>query len=188
MPLPIRPLVLAAPAFSQGTAGAPAVGWPLPPTGEIRATSNEAPQDTPDDLIALEHAVHQEHWNAAGREIYQLHAMLGEVYAETEPHIDMVAERRLALGAQAGGRPSAVAAGTVTAERAAEPGDLETSRGYPRDQYEAVQGALCDRIEATGDDAVTQNLLIAVRAAAEQQASQIGAHLSTDGEAATGGN
>ena len=171
---------LSAPAFAQDAAG-PTVGWPLPLTEEIRATSNEALQSTLYDLIALKQAVHQEHWNAVGREFYQLHDLLGEVYGAIDPYIDMVAERRLALGVQADGRPSAVAESTILAEREAAPGDLDTSLTYLRDQYETIQGALYERIEATGDDVVTQDLLIAVTAEIDKEAWQIGAHLSTDG-------
>ena len=171
---------LSAPAFAQDAAG-PTVGWPLPLTEDVRATSNEALQATLYDLIALKHAVHQEHWNAVGREFYQLHDLLGEVYGAIDPYIDMVAERRLALGVQADGRPSAVAESTILAEREAAPGDLDTSLTYLRDQYETIQGALYQRIEATGDDVVTQDLLIAVTAEIDKEAWQIGAHLSTDG-------
>ena len=171
---------LSSPAFAQDAAG-PTVGWPLPLTEDVRATSNEALQATLYDLIALKHAVHQEHWNAVGREFYQLHDLLGEVYGAIDPYIDMVAERRLALGVQADGRPSAVAESTILAEREAAPGDLDTSLTYLRDQYETIQGALYQRIEATGDDVVTQDLLIAVTAEIDKEAWQIGAHLSTDG-------
>ena len=183
----IRSLAVAAlvsaglPATAQDAAGAPTTGWPLPLTEEIRDVSNEALQSTLYDLVALRHAAHQEHWNAVGREFYQIHDLLGEVYAAIDPYIDMVAERRLALGEQADGRPSAVAEGTVAAERAPEPGDLETSLTSLLDQYAAVHGGLSDRIEATSDDAVTQDLLIAVAAIVDKQAWQIGAHLSTDG-------
>ena len=170
-----------APAFAQDAAG-PTVGWPLPLTEEVRGTSYEALQSTLYDLIALKQAVHQEHWNAVGREFYQLHDLLGEIYGAIDPYIDRVAERRLALGVQADGRPSAVAESTILAEREAAPGDLDTSLTYLRDQYETIQGALYQRIEATGDDVVTQDLLIAVTAEIDKEAWQIGAHLSADAD------
>ena len=176
---------LASPAFAQETPGTPTTGWPLPLTEEIRATSNEALQATLFDLIALKHAVHQEHWNAVGREFYQLHDLLGEVYQAIDPYIDMVAERKLALGAQADGRPSATAEGTLATERAPEPGDLLTSLQYLRDQYQVVQDAMYQRISDTEDDLVTQDLLIGVAAELDKEAWQIGAHLSTDADPET---
>ena len=172
---------LSVPAFAQDAAG-PTVGWPLPLTEEVRSTSNEALQATLYDLIALKHAVHQEHWNAVGREFYQLHDLLGEIYGAIDPYIDMVAERRLALGVQADGRPSAVAEGTILSERDAAPGDMATSLTYLRDQYQTIQDALYQRISDTEDDLVTQDLLIGITAEIDKEAWQIGAHLSTDAD------
>jgi starvation-inducible DNA-binding protein len=109
-------------------------------------------------------AVHQLHWNVRGPEFYSLHDLLDELYNELAASVDMIAERKLALGEYADSRASAVA---QNADLEAIPAD------YVKDsqvidiltkRYKTMTDRLTDRIEETGKtDVSTQDALIDVQ-------------------------
>jgi starvation-inducible DNA-binding protein len=129
---------------------------------QLRATSVEALQATLYELISQRHAVQQSHWNVTGPLFYSLHDLLGHFYETLGPKIDMIAERKLALGSAADGHPDAVA-GSASLESVPE--------GYLDDQevlnlltarYKTISDRLQERIATTADDLVTQDMLIDV--------------------------
>ncbi|MGB3775678.1 MAG: DNA starvation/stationary phase protection protein [Leeuwenhoekiella sp.] len=136
-------------------------------TPEIKGgtqTSTDALQASLYELTDQYLAVHQMHWNVRGPEFYSLHDLLGELYEDLAGSIDMIAERKLALGQAADGRPDAVA---KNANLEAIPAD------YVKDsqvidllskRYKTITDRLGDRIEETGKtDVATQDALIGVR-------------------------
>ncbi|MFP4097132.1 MAG: Dps family protein, partial [Cyclobacteriaceae bacterium] len=147
----------------------PAADERIPLEENLRQTSAEALQATLYELISQRHAVQQAHWNVQGPRFYALHDLLGHFYEDLGPKIDMIAERKLALGVSADGRPTAVA----------EAADLEpVPEGYMDDQrlldlltarYKTISDRLYERIEATGDDLVTQDMLINVTGMIDDQ-------------------
>lgn len=139
----------------------------LPLTEAERETSVEALQATLYELISQRHAVQQAHWNVQGPLFYSLHDLLGHFYEAINPKIDMIAERLLVLGVPADGRPAMVT----------EAADLEpVPEGYMDDQqvpdflstrYKTISDRLSERIEATSDDLVTQDMLIGITTMAD---------------------
>ncbi|PZX19087.1 starvation-inducible DNA-binding protein [Palleronia aestuarii] len=152
---------------------------PLPSTEEARGPAIEALQATLYDLTALQHDAHQEHWNVVGSDYYQLHEFYEELYSAIFPVIDEVAERLRALGAPADGRPSAVAENASATEPDPAERDADTTLDALAGNWSQVSDALYDRIDATEDDLVTQDLLISVTDLIDHQMWQIRAHLQT---------
>ena len=186
--------LLAAPALAQDAAApqAPAAeraatpDVALPLDAEIRQVSTEVLQGVLYDLASLQHNVHQAHWNVQGIEYAQLHEFYEELYEALFGFIDQAAERKLQLGMPADNRPGAVA---ETARIAAiEPGYLgdEESLAILVEDYARMSGILYDGIEATGDDLVTQDLLISFAYTIDQHFWQLRAHLHLDLDAEGG--
>ena len=136
----------------------------VPFDAQTRAVSTEALQSTLYELIALQHATHQAHWNVVGQNFYSLHDMLGEIYQQIFGYIDTIAERKRALGESADGDPARVAAG---ANLPAYPTGLQQDYDVPAqlsDRFYTVAQRVEDRIQETGDagDLSTQDALIGV--------------------------
>ncbi|MCQ8185369.1 Dps family protein [Parvularcula maris] len=144
---------------------------------EVVSTSSGALQATLYDLIALKHAVHQEHWNITGSDFYQLHEFYGELYTALDAPIDEVAERLRALGQPADGRPAAVAQKSgVSAPPADTRAQEETLRALAA-AYDGVRTRLYERIGNTGGDMPTQDLLIGTAFMLDKQAWMVRSHL-----------
>ncbi|WP_158555127.1 Dps family protein [Fulvimarina endophytica] len=187
---PIAAALLAGPAFAQstdtntnpatsssGTETSTQNSVSLPLSQDVRRTSTEALQQVTYDLIALQHNVHQAHWNVQGIEFYQLHEFYGELYSALLPFIDQAAERKLALGEAADGRLVPTAENTTI-----QPID----EGYLNDRqtlelleanYATMSSDLYSAIDATEDDLVTQDLLIGFSHVIDKHFWQLRAHL-----------
>ncbi len=136
----------------------------IPTVNIDQKPTTEALQATLYELIAQYHAVQQAHWNVQGPLFYSLHDLLGEMYHELLPLIDMTAERMRALNAAADGRPALVARtanlghfpdGTLTDKQVL---DLLTKR------YKALSDHLGEQVKTTGQsDVSSQDLLIDVK-------------------------
>lgn len=132
----------------------------IPLEKENRMVSTEALQATLNELISQRHAVQQAHWNVKGPLFYALHDLLGDFYEMLDAKIDVVAERKVILGAPADGRVGSVAQSV----------DLpELPQGFIDDQqvlevlttrYKTLSDRLYNRIEATENDPPTQDLII----------------------------
>ena len=148
----------------------------LPLDEATRGPSIDALQATVYDLIALKHAAHQEHWNVVGPDYYQLHVFYEDLYTDVSPFIDASAERLRALGAPADGRPSAVGQNAVGS--APEPVETDGPKTIAdlTANWSAESKALYDRIDATENDLVTQDLLIGIAALIDKQLWQLRVH------------
>ena len=159
-------LVLAVPASAQAldAYSNPAARDQLPLDQATRDVSTEALQSTLYELIALQHATQQAHWNAVGQNFYSLHDLLGEVYTQIFGYIDTIAERKLAVGEPADGDPARVAEG---ANLPPYPTGYQQDYEIPpqlSSRFYAVTQRVEGRIQETGDagDLATQDALIGV--------------------------
>jgi len=135
-----------------------------------RQVTGDALQSTLVDLLGLSLIGKQAHWNIVGPRFRSIHLQLDEVVAAARSFADTVAERSVALGMPADGRPETIA----SAFTLPSPKD-----GWVRDgdvvqvmveALEAAIGRLRERIEATEKpDPVTQDLLITITAELEKQ-------------------
>ena len=149
-----------------------------PLSADLRRASNQALQATLYDLIALKHAAHQEHWNVVGLEFYQLHEFYSALYTSLSAPIDRTAERIRALGKAADGRPGNV---SKTALPKAPPVAKRSARqtlALLEKDWATVSNALYQRIAKTGDDLVTQDLLIGITHRIDKQLWQLRSHLA----------
>ncbi len=157
---------LAAPASAQTLADYydnPQAPTEIPLTPATRQPSIDALQATLYELAELKHDTHQAHWNVVGQNFYALHDMLGEIYARVEGLIDLVAERKRALGAAADARPVAIA---QSANLPLFPDGLLNDSDVPRllsDRYYTIVQRNAERLKAIGDaDPSSQDVLIDV--------------------------
>ena len=179
-----------APAFAQtanqpdtGIAndpGKPAIDVKLPLDEAQRTVSTEVLQGILYDMTALQHNVHQAHWNIEGIEYIQLHEFYQELYETLFKFIDESAERKLQLSVPADSRPSAVAKSSRIPEiKAGFMGDVESLR-ILSNQYSILSANLYKGIDATDGDLVTQDLLISFSHMIDQHFWQLRAHLNVD--------
>ena len=147
----------------------PAAADQLPLDAQTRRVSTDALQSTLYELVALQHSTHQAHWNVVGQNFYELHDLLGEIYNEIFPYIDMIAERKRALGVAADADPGRTA---QNADLPAYPMGLQQDYDVPKQlssQFYTVVQRVEDRIQTVGDagDLSTQDALIDISRALE---------------------
>jgi starvation-inducible DNA-binding protein len=141
-----------------------------PLSDEARKVTGDALQGALVDLIDLSLQAKQAHWNLTGRNFRSLHLQLDEVVEIARQHMDVVAERAIAIGVNPDGRAETVAKAAHTKQLA---------DGYLKDTevVTAFTALLADivqrfrqRIEDTDEpDPVSQDLLIAASTDLEQQ-------------------
>lgn len=141
-----------------------------PLSEEARKVTGDALQGALVDLVDLSLQAKQAHWNLTGRHFRSLHLQLDEVVDLARNHMDVVAERAVAIGANPDGRAETVAKGAHTDQ---------LPDGYLKDTdvVAAFVRLLADiikrfreRIADTDEpDPVTQDLLIAAAQDLEQQ-------------------
>ena len=140
--------------------------------------SARALQATLIELQALQLQTKQAHWNVSGTLYWPLHEMLDAHYAGIAKLSDVVAERMLAVGSPADGRPQTII------DRAELP---EIAEGFVDDawcltffaqQYATVSDRLFERITELEDgDPTSANLLQEVEQEIDKDQWQMRAHL-----------
>ena len=136
----------------------------IPQSEEVRNTSSDLLQASLYELIDQYHALQQMHWNTRGQHFISIHELTQEFYTELAGQIDIVAERKLALGKAADGNP----------ERVSKQSDLTPySKDYTKDyksvsflidRYTTMSNRLGERIKNTPEnDLVTQDVFIGLR-------------------------
>ena len=136
-----------------------------------RRTAGEALQGTLVDLLGLSLLAKQAHWNIVGPRFRTIHIQLDEVVGTARSYADTAAERAASLSVPPDGRAATVAAGDVLPS--AKEGWLQDTDVVRLivESLDGVIGRLRERIAATQDaDLVTQDLLIRITAALEEQA------------------
>ncbi|MEV5409161.1 DNA starvation/stationary phase protection protein [Thermopolyspora sp. NPDC052614] len=122
------------------------------------------------DLVDLSLLAKQAHWNLMGRNFRSLHLQLDDIVAIARKHMDVVAERAIAIGVNPDGR-----SGTVARETQLK----QLNAGYIQDTQvveaftellEGINRRMRERVERTEEtDPVTQDLLIEASQDLEQQ-------------------
>ncbi|GAA4217299.1 Dps family protein [Actinocatenispora rupis] len=145
-----------------------AVSSPL--SDDARKVTGDALQGALVDLIDLSLQAKQAHWNLTGRHFRSLHLQLDEVVDIARRHMDVVAERAVAIGVNPDGRASTVATSAHTDQ-------LPDGYVSDTDVVQAFTGLLAEvghrfrqRVADTDEpDPVSQDLLIAAAQDIEQQ-------------------
>ncbi|MEV1174461.1 DNA starvation/stationary phase protection protein [Nonomuraea sp. NPDC049784] len=134
-----------------------------PLSGEAKNTVAEALQGALVDLIDLSLVAKQEHWNLIGPHFRSIHLQLDELTELARRHMDTIAERAVAIGANPDGRSATVARATKLQQP--ESGWLEDGKVVATitDLLDGVSRRMHERVRVTDEpDPVTQDLLIAV--------------------------
>ncbi|MFF0823778.1 Dps family protein [Micromonospora haikouensis] len=135
-----------------------------------RKTTGEALQQALTDLINLGMLAKQAHWNLVGPHFRSLHLQLDELADLARRHADEVAERAAAVGFNPDGRAATVAAQSTLPTL--DHGDVEegTAVEVVVDALFALIRTLRQAVADTAtSDPISQDLLIGVTAAVEQQ-------------------
>lgn len=151
----------------------------LPLDAESRKASADKLQGFLYNLIALRLDVQQVHWNIQGSRFYGVHTMLGTFYEALNAEVDEIAERILALGHPADGRPDKVAERTVVP--GAKEGFVTVDEGLRHllTQYAAFDTASEDVRAAMEElDAVTHDMIVHVLEVSQKQQWMIRSHLT----------
>ncbi len=141
-----------------------------PLSDEARTITGSALQAGLVDLIDLSLQAKQAHWNLIGRNFRSLHLQLDEVVDIGRQHMDVLAERAIAIGVNPDGRAETVAKSAHTRQ-------LDDGYISDTDVVTAFTALLADIVarfrqriaETETADPVTQDLLIAVAQDLEQQ-------------------
>ncbi|MCI3924713.1 DNA starvation/stationary phase protection protein [Paenibacillus sp. TRM 82003] len=121
------------------------------------------------------------HWNVTGEQFFTLHTKFEELYNEAAAHIDVLAERLLALGR----RPVSTMTGYLELASVREAEGKESAAemvqavagDYTRMTAELKQGM---ELAASADDETTGDLLLAIRTSLEKQLWMMNAFLGKD--------
>jgi starvation-inducible DNA-binding protein len=145
-----------------------AVTGPL--TDEARKVTGDALQSALVDLVDLSLSAKQAHWNLIGPHFRSLHLQLDDIVDIARKHMDIVAERAVAIGVNPDGRAETIA-------KSAHSKQLPDGYVHDHDVIEFFTSLLADivqrfrtRVRDTDEpDPVTQDLLIAATQDLEQQ-------------------
>lgn len=145
-----------------------AISSPL--SDEARKVTGDALQGSLVDLTDLSLQAKQAHWNLVGRNFRSLHLQLDDVVDIARKHMDVVAERAIAIGVNPDGRAETVAKSAHTAQLGdGYISDTDTVTAFTALLAEIVQ-RFRKRIADTDEpDPVTQDLLIEAAQELEQQ-------------------
>lgn len=141
-----------------------------PLSDEARKPVGMALQGALTDLTDLSLLAKQAHWNLTGRNFRSLHLQLDEIVDLARTHMDVVAERAIAIGVNPDGRAATVAGQSrVPQIDAGYIADDKVVTAFS-DILESIIGRFRERIAATDEpDPVTQDLLIAAAQELEKQ-------------------
>ncbi|MEV4113584.1 DNA starvation/stationary phase protection protein [Nonomuraea sp. NPDC049695] len=134
-----------------------------PLSGEAKNTVAEALQGALVDLIDLSLVAKQAHWNLIGPHFRSIHLQLDELTDLARTHMDTIAERAVAIGANPDGRSATVARATKLQQP--ESGWLEDGKVVATitDLLDGVSKRMHERVRTTEEaDPVSQDLIISV--------------------------
>ncbi|MBP1153431.1 MULTISPECIES: Dps family protein [unclassified Paenibacillus] len=113
--------------------------------------------------------LHNYHWYVKGQQFFTLHAKFEELYTEAAAHVDVLAERLLALG----GQPVATMKGYLAQASVGDATGQETAEQMVRsivDDFEIVVGELKTgmKLAESEKDETTGDLLLGIHASLEK--------------------
>ncbi|MGN9839556.1 Dps family protein [Nonomuraea sp. H19] len=141
-----------------------------PLSGDAKNTVAEALQGALVDLIDLSLVAKQAHWNLIGSHFRSVHLQLDEVTELARRHMDTIAERAVAIGANPDGRAATIARSSRLQQL--ESGWLEDGKVVATitDVLDGISRRMHERVRTTDEpDPVTQDLLIAVAQDVDKQ-------------------
>jgi starvation-inducible DNA-binding protein len=126
---------------------------------DARKVTGEALQGALVDLVDLSLLAKQAHWNLTGRNFRALHLQLDEVVALAREHMDIMAERAIAIGVNPDGRAATVARDTQLAQlNAAYISDEDVVTAFTG-IFASLAERFRERISSVSEaDPVTENL------------------------------
>lgn len=133
------------------------------------------------DLMDLYSQTKQAHWNVRGRLFYQLHKLFDELAEIVEEHLDEIAERITALGAQALGTVRLAAANSRLTEFPIEESQDDVYLAALSGRYALCANGTRKAIDETDSlgDADTADLLTAVSRDLDKALWMLEAHTET---------
>ena len=142
--------------------------------------SARALQATLVELQALQLQTRQAHWNVSGTLYWPLHEMLDAHYTGIAAMVDVVAERLVAVGSPADGRPQSIIDGSDLEEIAGGFVDDAWCLQFFAKQYASVSSRLLERITDVEDgDPTSANLLQEVQQLIDKNQWQMRAHFQS---------
>lgn len=145
--------------------------------GRTATKSARALQATLLELQALQLQTKQAHWNVSGTLYWPLHQMLDAHYTGIAEMADMVAERLVAVGSPADGRPRTILDSANLPEIDGGFVDDAWCLTFFSEQYATVGGRLLERIhEVEENDPTSANLLQEVEQLIDKDQWQMRAH------------
>ncbi|MGZ4619343.1 MAG: Dps family protein [Frankiaceae bacterium] len=139
---------------------------PLPEN--VQKIAGEALQGTLVDLIDLSLIAKQVHWTIVGRNFRSIHLQLDDVVDTARQYTDIAAERAAAIGVLPDGRFGALHEQSQVPQPPVEWIQAEDAIRFFVDVFDQMVARMRERIDATKDDQVTQDLLIEITAALEK--------------------
>ncbi len=139
---------------------------PLPENAQ--KVAGEALQGTLVDLSDLSLIAKQVHWTLVGRNFRSIHLQLDDVVETARQYTDVAAERAAAIGVLPDGRVDALRSQSQVPQPPVEWIQAEDAIRFFVDVFDQMVARMRERINATEDDQVTQDLLIEITAALEK--------------------
>jgi starvation-inducible DNA-binding protein len=133
---------------------------PLPE--DVRKTVGEALQGAVVDLVDLGLVAKQVHWTVVGPHFRSVHLQLDDVVATTRQYSDTLAERAVAIGVVPDGRSTALQEQSAVSQPPLAWIPAGEAIDFLVDALDEVVPRMRERIDATRDDPVSQDLVIEV--------------------------
>jgi starvation-inducible DNA-binding protein len=129
-------------------------------------------------LTDLAAAYKQAHWNVIGIDFAQLHELFDQFSAQTRGYMDVVAERAVTIGGTARGTIQAAVEGSVLPPFPVEERDEVRLLTELVGRVDALTAELRQAMDASADEAATQDVYVEVVRGIEKQRWMLQAHLA----------
>jgi starvation-inducible DNA-binding protein len=129
-------------------------------------------------LTDLAAAYKQAHWNVIGMDFAQLHALFDQFADQTREYMDLVAERAVTIGGAARGTIQAAVEGSALSPFPVEDRDEMRLLTELVSRVDALTAELRNAMDASADEAATQDVYIEVVRGIEKQRWMLQAHLA----------
>jgi starvation-inducible DNA-binding protein len=129
-------------------------------------------------LTDLAAAYKQAHWNVIGIDFAQLHELFDQFAAQTREYMDLIAERAVTIGGAARGTIQAAVEGSVLPPFPVEDRDELRLLTELVSRVVALTAELRQAMDASADEAATQDVYVEVVRGIEKQRWMLQAHLA----------
>jgi starvation-inducible DNA-binding protein len=129
-------------------------------------------------LTDLAAAYKQAHWNVIGIDFAQLHELFDQFAAQTREYMDLIAERAVTIGGAARGTIQAAVEGSVLPPFPVEDRDELRLLTELVSRVDALTAELRQAMDASADEAATQDVYVEVVRGIEKQRWMLQAHLA----------